>query len=115
MSKHHRRRSNAIPVRQFLATGTTIARADTPARYVALTAATAVALAFTPAIIEHAPAPHLPAVISAPTVDLTALVSPPEVTALRDAVTAELNNLDQTVATIVAVPGQTLALSLIHI
>ncbi|MCX8565077.1 hypothetical protein OS122_29780 [Mycolicibacterium mucogenicum] len=109
MSKHHRHRSNAIPVRQFLATGTTIARAETPARYVALTAATAVALAFTPAIIEHAPAPHLRAVISAPTVDLTALVSPSEVTALRDAVTAELNNLDQTVATIVAVPGQTLA------
>lgn len=112
MSNHHRRRANAIPVRQFLAGASASTRADNTAWHAAtaMTAATAMALAFTPAI-THAPALHMPT-ITAPSIHLTALVDPAAITALQNAVNTELANLDSTVATIVGVPGQTLATAL---
>lgn len=121
--RHTRRNRTAVPVTEFLTPNPDAAprhrrrpRSDAPAVHqpsanLALAAATAVTLAFTPAIAQHAPALHLPT-LTAPHVALTALVDPAAVSALQKAVSAELAALDSTVANIVGVPGQTLATAL---
>lgn len=121
--RHTRRGRTAIPVTEFLTPDpneeprhrrrprSTAPAVTQPSTALALAAATAVTLAFTPAIAPHAPALHLPT-ITAPSIHLNALVDPAEVNALQKAVTAELATLDSTVANIVGAPGQTLATAL---
>ena len=95
----HRRR-NAVPVTDFLVSdpnrpprhrsrSLSGAAAAQPNRMLALTAATAVTLSFAPAIAQHTPALHMPTV-TVPHIALTALVDPAAVSALQNAVTAEL-------------------------
>lgn len=122
MSRHltgrHRAAATAIPVQHFIhpaassiarpgrASTAAIASRSYPTTALALTTATA--LAFAPLIATQHPAPALPAV-SAPHVQLTALVDTAAVRAVIASANNELNSLDAMVTAIVGVPGQTIS------
>lgn len=119
-SGRHSRNAKTVPVREFLglpaarnsarhrAGGSGVAVAAPlrfPTAAVALTAATAVAFA---PIALHTPLPqHVLPSITVPSIHLDAAAD--QIQSLKDAVNTELASLDATIATIVGVPGQTLA------
>lgn len=119
-SGRHARNAKTVPVREFLGlpAARTSARHRTdgsgaavaaplrfPTAAVALTAATAVAFA---PIALHTPLPqHILPSVTVPSIHLDAAAD--QIQSLKDAVNTELTSLEATIATIVGVPGQTLA------